>query len=59
MAFYRYKAKVTDDLEEAKDIVAQVGRMIQEGKIDKASALTNLAKALEKIQSAKYYVDRE
>lgn len=59
MAFYRYKAKVTDDLEEAKDIVKQVGRMIQEGKIDKASTLTNLAKALKKIESAKYFVDRE
>jgi len=59
MAFYRYKAKVTDDLEEAYDIVKQVGRMIQEGKTDKASALTNLAKALKKIESAKYYVDRE
>lgn len=59
MAFYRYKAKVTDDLEEAYDIVRQVGRMLQEGKADKASTLTNLAKALEKIKSAKYYVDRE
>ena len=59
MAFYRYKEKVTDDLEEAKEIVKNVGRMLTEGKIDKASTLTNLAKALKKIESAKYYVERE
>jgi hypothetical protein len=59
MAFYRYKSAVTDNLEEAYDIVKQVGRMIEEGKIDKQSALTNLAMALKKIEAAKYYVDRE
>lgn len=59
MAYYRYKDKVTDDLQDATDIVKQVGRMIQEGKIDKSSTLTNLAKALKKLESAKYFVDRE
>ena len=29
------------------------------GKIDKASALNNLANAIKKLDSAKYYVDRE
>lgn len=59
MAHYRYKATVTDNLEEAHEIILNVGRMITDGKIDKQSTLTNLAKALEKIKSAKYFVDRE
>jgi len=59
MAHYRYKTTVTDNLEEAYDIVKNVGKMLQEGKIDKQSTLTNLAKALKKIEAAKYYVDRE
>jgi hypothetical protein len=59
MAQYRYKNKVTDDIEDAKEIVRATGRMIQEGKIDKQSALDNLAKAIQKLESAKYYVDRE
>ena len=59
MAHYRYKAKVTDDLEDAHDIVKNVGRMLNEGKIDKKSTLNNLSRALKKIESAKYYVERE
>lgn len=59
MAQYRYKAKVTDDIEDAREIIRNTGRMLQEGKIDKASALNNLATAIKKLDSAKYYVDRE
>jgi|GEM_PF-5153045 hypothetical protein len=59
MANYRYKNRVTDSLEEAHNIVKNVGRMLQEGKIDKPSTLTNLAKALKKLEEAKYFVDRE
>lgn len=59
MAQYRYKAKVTDDIEDAKEIIRNTGRMLQEGKIDKTSALNNLAMAIKKLESAKYYVDRE
>ena len=59
MAHYRYKAKVTDDIEDAKEIIRNTGRMLQEGKIDKASALNNLATALKKLDSAKYFIDRE
>ena len=33
--------------------------MLQEGKIDKASALNNLATAIKKLDSAKYFIDRE
>ena len=59
MAHYRYKAKVTDDIEDAREIIRNTGKMLQENKIDKASALNNLANALKKLDSAKYYVDRE
>jgi len=59
MAQYRYKNKVTDDLVDATDIVKQVGRMITEGKTDVKSALDNLARAVKKLESAKYFIDRE
>jgi len=59
MAYYKYKEKVTDDLIEAHEIVRNVGKMLNEGKIDKQSTLDNLARAIKKIESAKYYVDRE
>ena len=59
MAHYKYKAKITDDVEDAKEIIRTTGKMLQEGKIDKQSALDNLARALNKLESAKYYIDRE
>lgn len=59
MAHYKFKAKITDDIEDARDIVRNVGRMIEEGKIDKISTLDNLARALAKLDSARYYIDRE
>lgn len=58
-AQYRYKAKITDDIEDAREIIKNVGRTIKEGKTDLASALTNLAEALKKLDSARYYIDRE
>ena len=59
MAHYKYKAKITDDVEDAKEIIRTTGKMLQEGKIDKVSALDNLARAMQKLESAKYYIDRE
>ena len=59
MAYYKYKAKLTDDVEDAKEIIRTTGKMLQEGKIDKQSALDNLARAFNKLESAKYYIDRE
>jgi hypothetical protein len=59
MAHYRYKAKMTDDIEDAREIIRTTGLMLQEGKIDKESALTNLSTAIKKLDSAKYYIDRE
>jgi lipid-binding SYLF domain-containing protein len=59
MAQYRYKAKLTDDIEDAKEIIRTTGKMLLEGKIDKPSAIDNLVKAYRKLESAKYYIDRE
>jgi hypothetical protein len=59
MAHYKFKAKITDDIEDAREIVRNTGRMLEEGKIDKVSALDNLSRALKKLDSARYYIDRE
>jgi septation ring formation regulator EzrA len=59
MAQYKFKAKITDDIEDAREIIKNVGRTMQEGKTDLPSALTNLAEALKKLDSARYYIDRE
>jgi len=56
---FKYKAKITDDIQDAHEIIRNVGRTIQEGKTDANSALHNLATALTKLESAKYYIDRE
>ena len=58
-AYYKYKNKVTDDLEDAYEIIKMVGRALTENKADKQSTLDNLARAMKKIESARYYVDRE
>jgi hypothetical protein len=59
MAYYKFKAKITDDIDDAINIVQMVGKALNEGKTDKASALSNLAAALKKLESARYYIDRE
>lgn len=59
MAYYKYKAKITDDVEDAREIIRVTGKMLDEGKIDKDSALDNLSRAIKKLDSAKYYIDRE
>jgi len=59
MPQYRYKAKLTDDIEDAKEMVRTTGKMLMEGKIDKKSAVDNLARAFRKLESARYYIDRE
>ena len=56
---FKYKAKITDDIQDAHEIIRNVGRTIQEGKTDATSALHNLATALQRLESAKYYIDRE
>jgi hypothetical protein len=57
-AYYKYKNKVTDDLEDAYQIIKMVGRSITENKTDKESTLDNLARAMKKLEAAKYYIDR-
>jgi hypothetical protein len=59
MAHYKYKNKITDDVVDAREIILSVGRALNSGNIDKASALTNLAEAIKKLESALYYIDRE
>jgi len=58
MPQFRYKAKLTDDIEDAKEIVRTTGKMLMEGKIDKKSAIDNLARAFRKLESSRYYIDR-
>jgi hypothetical protein len=59
MASYRYKAKLTDDVQDAKDIIQNLGRSVLENKIDRESVITNLSAAFKKLESALYYIDRE
>ena len=59
MANYRYKAKVTDDISDAKDIIHMVGRAVLDNNIDKESVIANLSAAFKKLESALYYIDRE
>lgn len=59
MAHYKYKAKLTDDVEDAREIVRAAGKALEEGKIDKASLMDNLLLAIKKLDSARYYIDRE
>jgi hypothetical protein len=55
----KFKNKITDDIEDARNIVQMVGRSIKEGTTDIHSALDNLARALKKLDSARYHLDRE
>lgn len=59
MAKPKFYNKITDDITDAMDIVKNVGRSINESKTDKASALNNLSIALKKLESAKYYLERD
>jgi hypothetical protein len=57
-AEYKFREKITDDITDAHEIIRVVGKAITEGKIDKQSTLDNLSRALKKLESAKYYIDR-
>jgi hypothetical protein len=58
-AYYKYKNKITDDMEDAYEIIRVVGKAIVEGNAEKNAIIDNLARAMKKIESAKYYIDRE
>lgn len=59
MSGYRFKQKISDDLVDAIDIVTNVGKSLNKGHADKNSTLQNLSAALKKLESAKYYLERE
>lgn len=59
MAYYKYKAKITDDVVDAKEILMSLGRSIQQNHAEKEAVLTNLAAAIAKLESAMYYIERE
>jgi len=55
---YKYKSSVIDNVEDAKEIIRNVGKALSEGKTDKNSALDNLARAIKKSEEARYFIDR-
>jgi hypothetical protein len=57
-ADYKFREKITDDVVDAHEIIRTTAKALNEGKIDKASALDNLARAMKKLEAAKYYIDR-
>lgn len=57
-ADYKFKEKITDDIADAHETIRVTAKALTEGKIDKASALDNLARAMKKLEAAKYYIDR-
>lgn len=59
MANYRYKAKISDDIVDALEIIKSCGHSIKNGHADPRAILDNLGKAYQKLESAKYYLDRE
>lgn len=59
MAKLKFKEKVTDDVQDALDIIKSTGRMLRDGKIDVSSTMHNLADAIAKLESAMYYINRD
>ena len=55
---YKFREKITDDIVDAHETIRVTAKALSEGKIDKASALDNLERALKKLEAAKYYIDR-
>jgi hypothetical protein len=58
MSKLRYKDLLSDSIVDARDIIRNVGRGIEQGKIDIPSALSNLAEAMRKLEAAKSMVDK-
>lgn len=55
----RYKNRITDDIEDAREIIRSTGKALEENKIDKPSLLDNLFRAMKKLESAKEFLIRE
>tara|TARA_R110002126_G_scaffold146566_1_gene292544 strand:+ start:30 stop:209 length:180 start_codon:yes stop_codon:yes gene_type:complete len=59
MAHYRYKEKISDNLVDALDIIKNAGKSINAGHAEKNALIDSLKAAYNKLESAKYYLDRE
>ena len=49
MPQYRYKARITDDITDAMEIVRNTGKMLQNQKIDANTVVQNLSLAFKKL----------
>jgi hypothetical protein len=59
MATYKWKNTITDNIDDAREIIRVLGKSLEEGKIDKAAALDNLFRAMKKLEVARYHIDRD
>jgi hypothetical protein len=59
MANYRYKEKISDDLVDALDIIKNAGKSLVAGHAEKNALIDSLTAAYKKLESAKYYLERE
>ena len=59
MSNYKWKNTITDNIEDAREIIRVLGKALEEGKIDKEAALDNLYRAMKKLESARYHLDRD
>ena len=53
------KNRITDDIEDAREVIRATGKALEEGKIDKPSLLDNQFRAMKKLDSAKEFLTRE
>tara|TARA_R110000796_G_scaffold243472_1_gene366050 strand:- start:1073 stop:1252 length:180 start_codon:yes stop_codon:yes gene_type:complete len=59
MPQYRYKARITDDITDAMEIVRNTGKMLQNQKIDANTVVQNLSLAFKKLDDAIECMRRE
>lgn len=59
MANYKWKNTITDNIEDAREIIRVTGKALEESKIDKNAMLDNLYRAMKKLESARYHLDRD
>lgn len=59
MPQYRYKAKISDDIVDAMEIIKNTGKMLQNQKIDAKTVIQNLSLAFKKLDDAIECMRRE
>tara|TARA_R110000787_G_C13207457_1_gene424750 strand:+ start:487 stop:666 length:180 start_codon:yes stop_codon:yes gene_type:complete len=59
MPQYRYKAKISDDIVDAMEIIKNTGKMLQNQKIDAKTVIQNLSLAFKKLDAANEFLRRE